>query len=325
MQALVTGATGFIGSHLVEALLAKGWEVRALARATSDRRWLQGRSVVWVEGDLGDGSGLAEAVRGVDLAVHAAGLTKARSGREYFAVNARGTERLVRACLEASPRPRRLLYVSSLAAVGPSDGAGPVAEEDPPRPLTAYGESKLQGEAAALQAAGPLEVVIVRPPAIYGPRDRDILQFFRWASRGIVPLVGAPNRRLAICHVDDLVRALVLAADRPAGGGRVYHVAGEADPTWAEIGRAVARAVGGRARLVRVPVALFWVLAAASEAASALRGRAALLTRDKVRAALATWTVDSSRAKRELGYAPAVPLAEGMRTTAAWYRKEGWL
>jgi nucleoside-diphosphate-sugar epimerase len=322
---LVTGATGFVGSHVAEALGRQGVVSRALVRPTSDVRRLASAEIELAPGSLEEPASLRQAMEGVDVVVHLAALTRAHTEEEYHRANVLGTRNLLDALLDAEPRPRRIVYVSSMAAVGPSLDDRPVAPADTPRPLTAYGRSKLAGEALCERAAGSVEVVILRAPAVYGPRDRDLLHFFRLAARGILPVPTGPARPLQLVHVEDLADAVVIAAAGPAAGG-IFHVAERTAYPWAVVGRLVADAMGSRARVVRVPEPMILWAARASETIGRVTGRASIFNRDKARELLAPgWLCDTESARRTLGFEARIPLAEGLRTTAEWYRTEGWL
>ena len=321
----MTGGTGFIGSHLVDALVAQGAQVRVFVRPTSDIRRVAHDTVERVVGEFDNPASLTQALQDIDVVFHLAALTRARSAREYVTVNGDGTRALLAAIRTSQPRPRRLIYVSSLAAVGPATNGIPVEPADSPHPITAYGRSKLEGETACLAAADDLEVVILRPPAVYGPRDRDLYLSFRIARRGILPIPSGPERHLQFIHVHDLVEAMLRAATAPRASG-IYHVAEPRAYSWREIGMWIAHAVGCRVRTVRVPQWGVQMAAMMSEWGAALRGQATIFNREKVQEMLAPgWLCETAGAKRDLGFAVRIPLPAGFAATAAWYREQGWL
>lgn len=328
---LVTGASGFVGSHLVEHLLALGDRARVLVRASSVRRHLAPLGVEEAVADLSDGSpqgeaALARAAEGCAVVFHVAGVVRARDPREYEEVNAAGAERIARAAAAAGAP--RFLLVSSQAAAGPGGPDRPRREEDPESPVTAYGRSKLAGERRVLDVArgSGLAAVIVRPPAVYGPRDRAFLTLFRLVARGVLPLYpGSRTQEVSLVHARDLARGIALAAERgPAG--RAYYLTDGARHTSAQIGEAIARALGKRPLRLEVPMPLATAAALGSELYGRLTGRATTLTRERLRQWTARrWSVSDERARREIGYVPEVDLESGMRETAAWYREAGWI
>ncbi|HEY7726911.1 MAG TPA: NAD-dependent epimerase/dehydratase family protein, partial [Candidatus Eisenbacteria bacterium] len=250
--AVVSGASGFVGSHIVDELIRQGARVRCLVRSTSSRRWLDGKPVELATADLGDIPRLTETVRGATWIVHAAGLTRARSAAEFNAANVGGTEAMLRAALEAGPGLTRFLYVSSQAAAGPSGDGRPVTEEQRPEPISAYGLSKLRAERLALLMRGRLPVVVLRPPTVYGPRDGAVRRYFVAAKRHLRPELRR-GARFSVVYAEDLARAVrvVLTDDRALG--EVFFVAGPDETDYTEMGTLVARAVGTWTVPVRPP------------------------------------------------------------------------
>ena len=326
MRVLVTGGTGFIGSHLVEALLAQGHEVRCLVRDTLRLGWISGLpSVTIAQGSMDEPRSLLEGMRGVDQVYHVAGLTRARGAREFFRVNGEGTRHLVNACLETPRGPRRLVHLSSLAAVGPMPMATACAEDVSPRPVSPYGWSKLQGEAAVLGVRDRLHVTVLRPPVVYGPRDRGVLEFARWVARGLLPMPAGPSRTLSLCYVQDLVTALLTAGEAKGPSGEIFHVAGEGAFTWAQVGDALGEALGVHPTPVRIPVPILLALATGADAWAWFTGRPGYFSRGKVREAAGHWLCDTGKARRQLGVVLGVGLREGVAMTVKWYREAGWL
>lgn len=339
---LLTGGTGFVGSHVAEALVAAGHPVRCTVRARSDTRWLDPLGVETTPLDLASGSGAPEALAGVGTVIHVAGLTRARDPGLYRRVNAEATGRL--AAEAAAAGVRSFIFVSSLAARGPDGAGGPVG---------AYGRSKREAEERLRSAAGAMSVTVLRPPGVYGPRDTDLLPLFRMAARGwlVAPRGGAPLQPL---YATDAALA-VLAAAFPAGGGQgpgggrpapaggstveangppeggrpgfgPYPIAERARYGWEEVGAGLGRALGRRVRLVRLPAAVFEAAGAAAEAVARLLGRRPVFDRRRARdVARYGYTCDPAPAERALGWWAETPLEEGLARTAAWYRDAGWL
>lgn len=299
-----------------------------MVRSTSDRarvEWLERLGVERVVGGVDDEAVLRRAVEGVDVVFHLAAATSARDEAGYARVNAEGTRRVVEAALGAESGPSRLVYLSSLAAVGPAVAGRPVSAMDSPRPLTAYGRSKLAGEAACLGAGGGLEVVVLRAPAVYGPGDRELLRVFRLASLGLLPVPTGPARPLQLVHVRDLAEAMVRVGEAARCSG-VFHAAEPRAYGWAEVTELVARAVGRRGVRLPVPATMLRGAAALSEWAAALGGRSTVFNRDKARELLAPgWLCETEALRREVGFEASIPLAEGLAETAAWYRARRWL
>jgi dihydroflavonol-4-reductase len=323
---LITGGTGFVGSHLLDTLSGQDAQIRVLVRPTSDTTHLASLGVEWVNDGLHDVDALTRAVQGMDTVFHLAAATRARTEAEYHRVNAEGTKALVKAVLAARPRPRRLVYLSSLAVSGPARNGVPVGPHEVPQPLTAYGRSKLVGELACVAGAGELEVVALRAPAVYGPRDRDLYHYFRLAATfGVFPVPAGPDRSIQFLHVSDLVEALIRAATLPDVAG-VYHIAESRAYTWSQIVQLMANAVGRPVRPVRVPAWVVHAGALVSEFGAAATGGATIFNREKVREILAPgWLCETETAKQNLDFEARIALPEGLTKTAQWYRENGWL
>lgn len=325
-RVLVTGGTGFIGSHLVESLIREGVPVSCLVRDPSRSRWLHGLPVTFVRGDCTDPRSLAPALRDVAIVVHVAGLTKARRPREYYAVNHQGTKDLLEACAGCGHGIRKFVLVSSLAAAGPSPDGRPVQVTDVPRPVSDYGWSKLQAEKEALSYQDRFPVVILRPSAVYGPRDTDVYELFRWASKGLFVEIAGGERFINPAFVLDVTQAIVAATRRQVPSGSVYFVAENRQYSWTEFRDVLLAAGGVRARTIRVPYALAYLAGLLCEAGAFFSGKATLTSRQKVReAAQKYWVCDLAKTESDLGFQAAYPLEKGLELTWKWYRDNGWL
>lgn len=325
MRVLVTGASGFIGTVLTRRLRERGDEVRALVRPTSATATLKKLGVDLVPVGLLDVDRIRSALAGCELVYHLAGAVKALHPRDFFPTNAEATRRVAEACAQVSSPPR-LVYLSSIAAAGPSAPGRPCREEDAPHPVSLYGESKLAGERAVRDLAGRLGASIVRPPIVYGPGDREFVPMLaRMARLGLVLTAGRDERRYSVLHVEDLCQGLLAVAERgsrvePGGSAGIYYLDDGAEHRWEDIGRAACAALGRRAVELRLPM-FFTVLAAARSAvAASLSRKPAMLSFDKLKEVRqATWTCSSERARREIGYEPRVPLETGMRQALSWF------
>jgi nucleoside-diphosphate-sugar epimerase len=326
LKALVTGGTGFIGSHLTEALIRKGVQVRCLLRQTSDSKWLRDLPVELVHGDCSDKTSLDEAVRGVDWVFHLAGVTRAIREETYFEVNSCGTENLLLACLENNPRLQKFIYVSSQAAAGPSRNGSITRELDPCEPVSFYGRSKRMGEESVLAHAHELSAIILRPSAVYGPRDKDVFALFKCLSRRIKPCLTGGRQRLSLCYVQDIVQGILLAAEARTESGEIFFLSDGNDYRMEEIGDILARAMGVTALRIRVPGQMVVGIACFLEYLSRLLGRPSLLNKDKAEEIVQEeWVCDITKAKTLLDFEPSVPLSQGAGLAFEWYKQEEWL
>lgn len=323
VKVLITGATGFIGSHLAEYLLRRGDEVTCLARNRSRLRWLGGTGVRIIEGDCIDPDLGKRIDEDFDWVFHLAGITKTLEVDEYYRVNGRGTANLGE-ILARSRRAPRLVYLSSLAAAGPSSDENPVRESDPPQPVSHYGRSKLEGEKALAGLGGAIPWIIVRTPVIYGPRDRDLLFFFQLAKRRVALRLGG-KRVYSLCYVEDLVRGLHIAAEH-AKVGEIYYIAEPSPRSWDEISEAIAATLGVRPMTIPFPSTLLSVAGWAWEGIARLTGIPPLLNRDKAcEMRQPYWICDPGKAARELGFTTSISLPTGTQRVAEWYQRYGWL
>lgn len=320
---VITGATGFVGSHIADAYARNGGRVRCTARASSDLRWLEGIDAEPVECDLRETEGFADAVRGADRVVHAAGITRAPDPATFHQVNAEGTVRMARAAREAGVR--RFVFISSLAARGPDDGEpGRPGRRRPDDPVSDYGRSKLAAEEALRGFEEEMEVVVLRPGGVYGPRDRDLLSLFQMASHGRL-LVPAAENLLQPVYVEDVARATLRAGGGSPGFGP-WPIAERGRYGWNAVAEAFEGALERELHVHHVPPRLFLVAAALLEKAARVAGRAPPFDRRRARdLAQHQWTCETGPTERALGWEPSVPLPEGLRRTVAWYRERGWI
>lgn len=322
MRALVTGATGFVGSHLAEALSRRGDEITVLARSAGKAAALESLGVRVASGDLHDREALQRAVEEQDVVYHVAGVVAARSEADFMAANRDGTRNLVAAAERAGIS--RFVLVSSMAAAGPSGRGRMLTGDEPPRPVTAYGRSKLGAEEAVIGTR--LQWSILRPPMVYGPRDREVLKLFRLARLGVGPVMGDGTQELTAVHAADLAEALVAAGTSVAAIGRTYYPCHPEVFTGVEMVRAVGRVMGKSPAVVRVPAAIGRGVLLVTGAAARLAGRTTILTADKANEFFQpAWTGDPAPLTRDTGWRATRDLKTGLEETYQWYRTAGWL
>lgn len=326
MKVLVTGASGFLGSHIAKQLAAEGHDLRLLLRRTSNREFLA-FSYEEALGDVTDPESLAAAVSGIEAVVQTAGLIKARSETEFHAVNEGGTANLVRAIERHEPDIRRFVYISSQSAHGPAPGGRPRPAGAPPRPVSAYGRSKLAGENVTRESSLASRSVIFRMPVIYGPRDPALLPFFKAVKYRVAPLLRGGRSRLSIIYASDAASAVAQAVTAEAPiDGKTYAAEDGNVYTLRDLLSAIEQAVGRRALMLPVPLLGYQAAGLASEIAGKLTRRPQVFDRDKVREMRRrAWVCSSEDLQRDLGWHPQIQIEEGARLTHDWYRAAGWL
>ena len=322
MKAFVTGGTGFVGAHLVQALRARGDEVTCLVRNAAKAQAHGWSEVRVIRGDLDDAAALAQGCENAEVIYHVAGRISARDSDEFMRANRDGTANVLEAA--GSAWPGRFVLVSSLAAGGPTTPGQPIDESRPPSPVTPYGQSKLAAE--VLVKAMARAWTIVRPPAVYGEWDREFLKVFRLARLGFAPVFGDGSQELSVIYAGDLATALVAAAVSPAAANRTYYAAHPAVTTSRELVRSIGRAVGREVRVLPLPGplarGLLWTIGSIAHATR----RATLLSADKAAEFLApAWTCRADALVHDTGWRARTDLETGLRRTATWYHSEGRL
>jgi nucleoside-diphosphate-sugar epimerase len=320
MKALVTGATGFIGSHLVEGLLRQGFDVSCLVRNTSSLRNIEGLNVRLITGDCADIESLSKAVKGFDYIFHLAGLTKACSEKDFFNANVKGTENISRAVIENNPDIKRFVYASSLAASGPADNCKPCQEDCMPHPVSVYGRTKLEGEKIVLSHKKDMPITVVRPPAVYGPRDKDLLVFFKMIKTGIIPYWG--KCYYSFIYVEDLINGIILSALNDEAEGEIFFMSDGNIYSSDDIINAISDALQKRPLKINMPGFVMPVLGFVSEK---IKG-ANIINPDKIKEMRHPyWICDTGKAVSVLKFEPKVKIKEGAKWTADWYRIHRWL
>jgi len=325
-RVLVTGGTGFIGSHVVELLLQAGYTVTCLVRDPNRLQWLSGLDVDIAVGDCSRPETLTLALQDASIVIHAAGLTKARRPQDYYEVNHIGTRNMLQVWKRCNANSGKFILISSLAAAGPSKDGNPVRSSDVSYPVSDYGKSKLLAEEETLRYRDMFPVIILRPAVVYGPRDKDLFTLFRWAVRGISPEISGGERFLNFCYVADLAKAILLATENRTQRGGIYFVAENRPYSWAGFRQALLTTGEIQARTIKIPYGLAYLTGLAAELGSLLTSRPALTNRQKIwEAAQQYWICDLDSVEKEFGFKADYSLLEGLKLTWRWYRDNNWL
>jgi dihydroflavonol-4-reductase len=327
MNVVVTGGTGFVGSHVVDELLRRNHNVICIARSTSNLRWLNHKPITIVDGSLTNQHSLNTAFEQADAVIHVAGLTAARNEEEFMQGNKVGTENVLRSALTRANSLKRFVHVSSLAAVGPAQSKNtPITEETPYHPITAYGRSKKAAEDVVLRAKDKLPITIVRPPAVYGERDEAILSFFQTVNKRIAPLIGFSEKWISLVHVTDLANGIVSAMESPNTIGKSYFVSSDEFYTWKQISELTATILGKKALTINLPHSLVMTIAGISGFFGRFSSKPPVLNYEKGLDIIQDfWICSTESAKKDFGYKQRVSLADGIKRTTDWYKQEGWL
>jgi dihydroflavonol-4-reductase len=324
--AVVTGANGFVGSHLVDLLLEKNFKVRCIVRKTSNLRWLEGKHIEIFDTGLFDNEGLRKSFKDAEYIFHVAGVVKSKKPEGYFKGNVDTTRNLLNVSLEFKDTIKRFLVVSSQTAAGPSLNGKPVDEKTDCRPITTYGRSKLAQEKLAQTFMDRIPITICRAPAVYGERDTEILIFFKTFNKGLMTTIGFDKKKVSLIHVADLVNGFLLAAINDNAKNQIYFISSEKYYTWEEIGDVTSNVTGKNPVKVKVPHAVVFSIASAAQFFAMFSSKPATLNIEKARDITQnSWTCDTSKAVRELGYHQSISIEDGIKRTVEWYKEMKWI
>jgi len=326
--ALVTGGSGFIGSHVVDVLVSQGYNVSCIVRKTSNLQWLKDKPVKLIETSLYDKDLLKNVVQGVDYVYHVAGLTFARNYEEFVIGNRDATRNLIEVVSENSKNLKRFLFVSSQTVTGPAQSLdSPVNEETDCKPLTAYGKSKKLAEEEVLKFRNKIPITIVRAPAVYGPRDTAIFQVFKTVKTGLAMMVGMKPKYVSLIHSDDLSRGIVEAASNENSEGEIYFLSSEEYYTWDYLIPLMTKLMNKKF-VIKLKLPHFVVLSAAgiTEFFGKFAKKPPIFNYEKgIDFIQDFWICSNGKAKRDFGFEQKVGIEEGMRNTINWYRDNNWL
>jgi nucleoside-diphosphate-sugar epimerase len=320
---LITGASGFIGSHLRDALLAQGHDVVALTRPGSPEP-KRGRAAA-VDYDKPESLERVIAAERPEFVFHLAGATKGVTYADFKRANVMPTQNLLDAVRKHHPGLKRFVHVSSLSAYGPSGDDTPVREHDERKPIEFYGKSKLEAELVVEAAGDSVPWTIIRPPSVYGPNDVDFLELFRLAGRGLNVFYGNRDRPMSFVYVEDLVAGTLAAARSDATRSKGYFLCDGVALTWGQFQAHVVSAVGKRVLELNLPEFSLDLAGVFGEFATKLDKKPRLLNRQKAMLAKQAWMCTHAQARSDFGYAPSVTVEDGIPRTHAWYRDQKWL
>jgi len=323
MKALITGAAGFIGSHLAQELYKRGYEVSCLVRRTSNLKWLEGHDIKLVEGDCSDKESMNRCVRGYDYVFHLAGLTKAHCKKDFYTVNTNGTENIIKAVSKNNPGIKKFVYLSSLSAFGPMRNNILPCESHAPHPVSDYGRSKLKGEYVVLGYCNIIPVTILRPSIVYGPRDKEFFLFFKIVNKGFLPCLKGHT---SLIYIDDLVNAIILSAEKVNSAGETYFVSDGGIYSNNDIIAEIASALNVKGLKIKLPKTVLQTIGFLGEGISKIIGNSLMINRDKIKEIMyPDWVCDISKVKNDFGFEPRVGIKKGVKWTADWYRIHKWL
>lgn len=323
--AVVTGANGFVGSHLVDLLLSKNYQVRCLVRKSSNLRWLEGKNVEIFDTGLFDKDGIRKAFDKAEYIYHVAGVVKSKTKEGYFRGNVDTTRNLLEVALENSDTIKRFLVVSSQTVTGPSTKEKPVDENTECKPITTYGKSKLEEEKLVLSYIDKLPVTICRAPAVYGERDTEIFIYFNTFNKGLTTTIGFNRKELSLIHAVDLVEGFLLAATNQKAIGEIYFIGSEKYYTWEEINRITSKVLNKKPIIIKVPHFLVFTIAAVAQFLALFSSKPATLNIEKAKDITQQfWTCDTSKAIRDLGYKQKISIEDGIKRTCEWYKQMKW-
>lgn len=323
---LVTGANGFIGSHLVDSLLSFDCKVHCLVRKSSNLRWIQSSNVQLHFVDLANPDFKIPNLSDIDFVFHCAGLTKAKSREEYFDINSRVCATLYEQCLDYKNNIKGIVHLSSLAAAGPGKEGQWVDETTVLNPLTFYGQSKKAGEEIALKYSESLPVKIIRPPVVYGPREENLYTFFKLVKKGWGLQIGRSPKKLSLIYVADLVQAMLLVCAPRSSQKNIYFVTDGESYSWQEVAEAAADKLNVSVRPLKIPENILGPIAIFFECLAMFSAKPALFDRQRmIDIRQSCWTASSQSFFRDFDFTPQFNLTSGLAHTLAWYVEQKWL
>ena len=322
-KALVTGANGFVGSNLVRALLKKGYDVTCLVRRTSNLSSLENLPVTFKYADYHSLSSLKEVCKEQEIVFHIAAKVREINKKRYFDANVELTKNLLESIKNSSVK--KFVILSTQAAAGPADGLSPKTETCPCNPVSYYGKSKLEAERVVREEC-PVPWIIIRPPSVYGPCDRDFLLYFKLVNKHLAPMAGSKKKYFSLVYVEDLVRMIIMAAENEQGNNEIFFAGDGNVYMLEEFINAVKEAMHKKAMKFHIPIFLSYLLATFNEGMKYITKKQAIINMQKVKEMRQCyWLCSIEKAKELLNYEPHYSLQEGVTKTYKWYKEHQWL
>ncbi|MBP9096442.1 MAG: NAD-dependent epimerase/dehydratase family protein [Ignavibacteria bacterium] len=326
MKAFITGATGFVGSHLADKLLAKGYEVYCLKRSTSSTKWLDGKDIKYVDGDLFSNEVLEKTIADMDYVYHVAGVVKSKDKAGFIKGNQLATKNLIEITYKVNPNIKKFVHVSSLAAVGPNLDDKPITEETPYHPITTYGVTKRDAELEVMKYKDKMNVTIVRPPAVFGPRDTEVFVYFQTFAKGLNSVIGLREKYLTLVYVEDLADAIVIAGEKDEAKSQKYFVGFKEAYNWKQIGEITGKLLGKKAFKIALPHFIVYTVGAFAQFFAGFSRKPATLNLEKCRdITQVRWVCSTDKIEKELGFKSKYTLESAFKKTIDWYKEQGWI
>jgi dihydroflavonol-4-reductase len=326
MKVVLTGANGFIGSHLAEYLHEKGFEVHCLLRSSSNTKWIEDKGFVFHTCGLDDIAAMKDVMEGAKYVFHLAGTVSGFTYEDYAYGNVTLTENVLSAILLCDKRPDKILVTSSLAVGGPAKPGKPVKEEDGFHPVSLYGKAKVEQERVCQKYKDKLPITIARPSVISGEREVELFQFIETVNNRFVPHVGFSNKYLGIIHITDLIEALYAMTISPATAGEAYYLSSEEVVSWRQVRDMCAAILGVKPFTLALPHPIIHLAGHISGFVGKMKGKAPTFDAEKAKEGVQeAWICSVEKAKRDFGFEQKVSVEEGLRRAIEWYKKEGWL
>lgn len=320
-RVLVTGSTGFIGRHLVDELLARNYDVSCLIRPETDPDVLNEKNIELVRADYFDPKSLDIALTGVDYLIHNGAVVNSRDKDLIFRSNVIATKNLMEACYRVNPGIKKILFVSSIAASGPTSEKRALTENDECRPSSIYGKSKYKAEQEVKKFYSRLPIIIIRPTHILGVYQKQVEDILKAVKKRIIPVLGNGDKQTTICFVEDLVRAFILSIESEKIKSTVYFVADEKLYSWMEITEKIREEMGINF-VIKIPYPILIFIGFIAELVSDILGRSPLITRKRINSVRSNyWVHDTGKIKKELGFSTEIEFKEGIKKIVSWYRE----